>query len=172
MILSAYSNIEKAELERNNNLLKSWRNILESINSNAKNGRNLGANLYSHSRIIDLKNEILLIETDHPAWTQTLKFYQKYILTGLKRSVPELKISLLAFRLKGTNAELHNQLSEEKIKSDIKEQIKKEDEILQNFERKQERIAPENSDFEKPMPQNLQDILSKLKNDILNDEKC
>ncbi|MBR1535519.1 MAG: DUF721 domain-containing protein [Treponema sp.] len=174
MILNACQNIEKAELERNNKLLKTWRTTLESIRSNAKNGENLGTNLYTHSRIIDLKNDILLVEADHPAWIQTLRLYQKYILTGLKRNVPELKISSLAFRLRGTNAELHSQISEEKARSEIEERVKKEEEALKNFDREASAFKVESNNTElvkKSLPKSLQETLDRLKNEILNDEK-
>ena len=166
MIMTAYANIEKSKLEQNNNLLKFWRTTLESIRSNAKNGENLGANLYSHSRIIDLKNGILLVEADHPGWIQTLRLYQKYILKGLNQKIPDLKISSLAFRLKGTNAELHSNISEEKIRNDLEKKIQKEDEILQKFDEK--RVS--NSENQKTLPENLQKILDKLKTDILETE--
>ena len=170
MIMTTFTNIERAQIEKNNNLLKTWRAILESIRSNVKNGENLGANLYAHSRVIDLKNGILLIETDHPGWIQTFRFYQKYILTGLKRKVPELEISSLAFRLRGTNVELHSQISEEKIRNNIEERIRSEEHVIQNFDKNRKK----NSSFSEELniiPENLQKILDKLKNDILTDSK-
>lgn len=169
--MTAFTNIERAEVEQNNKLLKSWRFTVQSIKSNAKNGENLGMNLYSHSRVIDLKNGILLVECDHPGWIQTLRLYQKYILTGLKRGVPELKISSLAFRLRGTNSELHAQNSEEKIRSEISERIEKEDAVLRNFdgqnENQQNQTDSENHAEKKKMPENLREILDRLKSDML-----
>lgn len=177
MIMTAFTNIERAEVEKNNKLLKTWRLTLESIRSNAKNGENLGINLYSHSRVIDLKNGILLIEADHPAWIQTLRIYQKYILTGLKRGVPDVKISSLAFRLRGTNAELHSQLNEEKIRNNIEERIQKEEKVIQEFDEKNHatstdsRQNEDNSSQNKEIPENLRQILDRLKADILTDSK-
>lgn len=168
-------NIEKAELEKNDKLLKSWKYVVSSIKSNSINGENLGMNLYSHSRVIDLKNEILLVECDHPGWIQSMRFYQKYILTGLKRGVPDVKISSLAFRLRGTDIELHNQLSEEKIRSEFNQRLEKEDAVLKEFDRKQKNLSlesegnKENSEEKKEMPENLRKILDRLKNDILTE---
>ena len=193
MIMTAFTNIERAEVEKNNKLLKTWRVTLESIRSNAKNGENLGANLYAHSRVIDLKNGILLVEADHPAWIQTLRIYQKYILIGLKRGVPDVKISSLAFRLRGTNAELHSPLTEEKIRSDIEERIQKEEKVIQEFDEKNRAASSDsnapvsrsefrkdsqnsvqtedNSSQNKEIPENLRQILDRLKADILTDSK-
>lgn len=163
-------NIEKSELERNNKVLKSWKYVVTSIKSNGINGNNLGMNLYSHSRVIDLKNGILLVETDHPGWIQTFRMYQKYILTGLKRGIPELKITSLAFRLRGSNVELHNKMNEEKIREEMKSKIEKEDEVLRNFDAAQENRDNKSSE-KKEIPENLQRILDRLKSDILTDNK-
>lgn len=180
MIMTAFTNIERAEVEKNNKLLKTWRFTLESIRSNAKNGENLGINLYSHSRVIDLKNGILLIEADHPAWIQTFRIYQKYILNGLKRGVPDVKISSLAFRLRGSNVELHSQMTEEKIRSNIEERIQKEEKVIQEFDEKNKNLEnsqsqdgenSKNSTQNKEIPQNLRQILDRLKADILTDSK-
>ncbi|MBR1723208.1 MAG: DUF721 domain-containing protein [Treponema sp.] len=169
MIMTAFSNIEKAELENNNKLLKTWGMTLKSIKSSGRNGENLGANLYSHSRIIDLKNGILLVEVDHPGWIQTLRLYQKYILTGLKRNVPELSISSLAYRLRGTKVELHSKISEDKIRNDIEERLLKEDEIIRKFDAGRENIIK--ADIKKEIPENLNEILDRLKNYILTEKK-
>ena len=180
MIMTAFTNIERTEVEKNNKLLKTWRFTLESIRSNAKNGENLGINLYSHSRVIDLKNGILLIEADHPAWIQTFRIYQKYILNGLKRGVPDVKISSLAFRLRGSNVELHSQMTEEKIRSNIEERIQKEEKVIQEFDEKNKNLEnsqsqdgenSKNSTQNKEIPQNLRQILDRLKADILTDSK-
>ena len=162
-------NIEKAELEKNNKLLKSWKFVVSSIKSSGINGENLGANLYAHSRVIDLKSGILLVECDHPGWIQTLRLYQTYILTGLKRGVPEAKISSLAFKLRGTNAELHPQISDEKLKQELQEKLDKEEKVLSEFDKTAAPTAKASSP--KPeMPENLRAILDKLKNDMMEAE--
>ena len=170
--MTAFTNIERAEIENNNKLLKTWHTTLESIQSKAVNGKNLGANLYAHSRIIDLKNGILLVEADHPGWIQTLRLYQKYIITGLKRGVPEVKITSLAFRLKGTNAELHSQISEEQIRKDINNRIQKEENVIREFDTNNRTEAgAEKKSENKEMPENLRKILDRLKTDMMAESK-
>ena len=172
MIMLAVTNIDRAEIEKNNKLLKVWRTTLESIRSAGPNGNNLGTNLYSHTHIIDLKNGILLIEADHPGWIQTLRLYQKYILTGLKRGASELSISSLAFRLRGSNVELHSKINEEKARSDIEKRINREEKMIQNFDdNHSSSINNESPAEKKEIPENLQKILDRLKSDILTDSK-
>ncbi|MBQ9281467.1 MAG: hypothetical protein IJ207_04630 [Treponema sp.] len=176
MIMTAFTNIERTQIEQSNALLKAWKFTVQSIKSNGKNGENLGMNLYSHSRIIDLKNEILLIECDHPGWIQTFRLYQKYILTGLKRG-SEMKISSLAFRLRGTNMELHSEISEERERRNLEKRIEKEEEMIRKFDEGRKNSdglshqEESNSHEKKEIPENLQRILDRLKNDILTDNK-
>lgn len=171
MIMTAFSNIERAELENTNKLFKSWKYVIQSIKSKAENGENLGMNLYAHSRIIDLKNGILLVEADHPGWIQTLRIYQKYIITGLTRGVPESKINSLAFRLKGTDVELHNKITEEKIRSDMKQRMENEQKAIDSFDAKNNVKNSEISQEKKPLPENLQRIFDRMKNDMLTKEE-
>lgn len=79
----------------------------------------IGERLAGNTRVVDLSQGVLLIETDHSGWIQYLRMYQKYILTGLKRKLPDLEIRSMAFKIAGTTARL----------SDVKayeEQLEKE----------------------------------------------
>jgi len=175
MIKNVFSNIEMGQIEESNKLLKSWQYIIESIKSSGINGQNLGKNLYSHCRIIDLKNNVLLIEADHPGWIQTLKLYQNYIIKGLKMNVPDLKVSSLVFRLRGSNVELHSVENPENVRKEMKERYEKDEIALKKFDEEQNKknngeISPEREENRK-LPENLQKILDKLKEDMLtNDE--
>ncbi len=165
MIEAAYVNIEQRKIEQSNSILKYWRTVVESIKSNGRNGENLGKNLASHSRVIDLKNEILLVEADHPAWIQTMKIYQKYIITGLNRRISGVNISSLAFRLKGTDFQLQNKKNEaeiRKINEKFQDRLNREQAVFEKFHEP----SPE-TESKKEMPENLRKILDRLKNDML-----
>lgn len=167
MIMNVFSNIDSSKFEKNNKIICCWKNIIESIKSNGVNGKNLGANLYAHSKIIDVRNGIVLVETDHPGWIQTLKLYQNYILTGLRKAVPELSVSTIAFRVKGNDVHLSKTESEtaKSVKAQMMEKIEKEELILKKYEKKVENYNNKTSG--KEMPENLKKILDKLKNDML-----
>lgn len=166
MIEAAFTNIEKSKFEQSGSILKYWRIVLESIKSSARNGENLGKNLASHSRVIDLKNGILLVEADHPAWIQTLKIYQKYIIKGLNMRISNLKISSMAFRLKGTDYQLHYKKNEndiERFNERMMAKLEKEQSAFEKFDlNKNENLAEK-----KEIPENLKKILDRLKNDML-----
>jgi len=60
--------------------------------------RAAGERLSAHSRPVDVRNGIVIVEADHPGWVQLLQLEQKRILDAIKRSFPELGISGIAFK--------------------------------------------------------------------------
>ena len=66
MISAAFGSIEKSSLEKNNKFFNSWKKIITGISS-------YGQHLYEHTSIIDIKNGVLLLETDHSGWIQILQ---------------------------------------------------------------------------------------------------
>jgi hypothetical protein len=52
-----------------------------------------------HSRIKELDQGILLIETDHPGWKQIIQTKQGMILNDFRRSFPDLEISGISLML-------------------------------------------------------------------------
>ncbi|MBR0031855.1 MAG: DUF721 domain-containing protein [Treponema sp.] len=164
MIMTVFQNIESAQLIESNKILSSWKTVLESITS-WKNGEILktGEKLYAHSRLVDLKNGVLLVEADHSGWIQLLHTYQNFIISGLKKNIPELEIDSMVFRLKGSDFGLKNvdydkQMAVEKAK--LKMQYKKQEEVLKKFE------MPKTSGT-KELPENLKKIFADMKNSML-----
>ncbi|MBR4374088.1 MAG: DUF721 domain-containing protein [Treponema sp.] len=101
--------IDQKTIVAGDKILRSWRAIIESIRPNSrttKNAENYGKNLASHSKIVDFRNGILLVEADHSSWLQMLQLHKKYILGCIQRRFPDLAVSTLAFRLRGSNVGL------------------------------------------------------------------
>lgn len=147
IISNIFENISTEKMNDNINMINSWKSVLMSINS--RTNKNIGNLLVSHTKVIDLKNKVLLIETDHPGYIQTLQMYNSYILRGLKQKVPELEITYLSFRLKGTNFKLPDvEMPKNKF-----ETIEKE-ELIKNF------------DVNKDLPKDLMENFNKLKKEI------
>lgn len=116
-----------SEMNDSLKIIKGWQKVILSIREfNRKEGQSsVGDFLLEHSRIIDLKNGVLLIETDHPGWTQKLQFHKKYIINGLRKEFPTLEINGLAFRLKGENINLskyEEKNNQEEVKNTISQQ--------------------------------------------------
>ena len=121
-----------------------WRTVVSRIKSNAENSERddlidkrmpLGERLASNTRVLDLKNGVLIIESDHPGWIQYLKFYQSFIIKGLKMENPDLKITSLAFRLKGKEEkeiDIYEQALK-KARAEMEERFKKNEEEARKF---------------------------------------
>jgi hypothetical protein len=60
--------------------------------------RAAGERLSAHSRPVDVRNGIVIVEADHPGWIQLLQLEQKRILDTIKHSFPELEITGIAFK--------------------------------------------------------------------------
>ncbi|MGI5058712.1 DciA family protein [Treponema pectinovorum] len=168
MITRIFKNISPSQIEQGNKIVNLWREIVESIKSNSINGENIGKNMASHSKVVDLKNGILLVEADHPGWIQMLGNYKKYILRGFEMKIPELKINSLAFRLAGTNAELlkvNSKINEQKERLNEEKKIEKEQKVLENsgFAYKSYQEKKE----ENKLPPELQKMFDDMKKDML-----
>lgn len=164
-IVSAFfENIENQKIENSSKILVAWKKTVQKISGN-------GEQLFDHSRIVDLKNGILLVETDHPAWSQMLQLHKKFILTGLKRICADAKIETLAFRVRGNNATLADagkKIADYEMKK-YSEKLESDEKILleKGF------LENENSKNEENLPDNLKEIFERMKSTAMksNDEK-
>ena len=86
-----------------------WKKVLSSIRGYGSD-MDIGEKLAAHSRIIDLKNDILFLETDHSGWIQLFYLHKKSILRSLKKEFPELTINGFSFTLKSTEKKTGNEL--------------------------------------------------------------
>ena len=96
IITSLFENISPEKMKSVMNVLNGWKSTVGSIKSTSN--KNLGEYLVAHTKVIDLKNGILLVETDHPGYIQILQMYKDYILRGLKQKYPELEINCLTIK--------------------------------------------------------------------------
>lgn len=150
LLTKVIDNLGDNRFENASSMRTVWKDIILSIRgpkySHIEKPVFLGEKLYSHTKIIDLVNTVLLVEVDHSGWIQTLQFYNAYILRGLKKKIPELEILSIAYRVKGSNFEIkglekHRQnhvevdtdkdINDEKIKLKIKNDLP--DELKEKF---------------------------------------
>jgi hypothetical protein len=99
-LAAIFDEVNIGDLRDAQKLSRAWKSIVLGIKApNPETDPNRGEKMYSHSKLVDLKNGVLFIETDHPGWSQMFQLHRDYILTGLKKAAPELEISALALRL-------------------------------------------------------------------------
>jgi len=154
LINSLYASIDMETLNTTNKFVDSWKKIVSGIKPD-------GTKLASHSRIIDLKNNILLVETDHPGWTQLLQMRRKYILNGLKLKFPQLEIHTIAFKLKSDNFKIKEKNQEatyEAIDKVLDKRLEGEESSL---------TCKENNNESYKLPSDLKKRLDNLRDCIL-----
>lgn len=129
---SVFSNIDAARVSQGNDIINVWEETVQKI-------YNYGPKLVGHTRVVDLKNGVLLVETDHPGWNQILNTYKDFLIKGLKMKIKDLEISTLAFKVKGTSVALSESYEESKKRQD-QELIEK----LESNEKKLEKMGYKN----------------------------
>jgi len=164
IINSSFKNISKADYNNSNSLLSIWEKVLLRIRSNIN--PNEGRNLASHSRVVDFKNGILLVEADHPGWIELLQLHKRYIINGLNMENRAVKVESLAFKLKGKQGNLfdpeEHKYSTEEVKEEIMRRAEEEEKKLNNFKLNDEKVTQN-----KELPPELALIFEDLRKNML-----
>lgn len=171
LIHRTFENISVEGSKSANRIVESWRNVLSRIKSvNPQMNPNEGENLIDHSRVVDLKNGMLLIEADHPGWISLLQFHKKFILKGMQMSVPDANINSIVFRLRGTRDEISSQGEREKIvRANIEKRIEIEEKNLNQANLPHQNVQKTYKIEE--LPPELAEIFADLKNTMLTKSK-
>jgi hypothetical protein len=83
---SLFSDFNSEGLNQANSFLRSWKEIA-------------GEKISAHSRVMDVDRGNVVVEVDHPGWSQQLLFRKKQIVNALARGYPELGIKNLVIRV-------------------------------------------------------------------------
>lgn len=158
----------------NQELPNVWKSVVSNIHSKKYESEDsekrmpIGERLAGNTRVIDLKNGVLLVETDHSGWIQYLNMYKKFILTGLKMKLPELKITSLAFRVSGSNVSLSESYEEHlaKEKKIAEEKFEKQEQQLNEYY-KNKKNDSQKSSVKSELPPEMLSIFESIKRDML-----
>ena len=88
-----FGNLSVEDTRKAVTITNEWKKIVSRIkpspNSSVRN-ENIGNNLADHSRVVDLKTGVLLVEADHPGWISLLQFYKSFIPAYIqnRRNIP------------------------------------------------------------------------------------
>lgn len=168
MITEIFTNISNEDLRNSNDLCNIWKKVCSGIKSNRDS--HYGEKIAAHSNVVDLKNGILLVETDHSGWNQILQMYSKFILRGLHMNLPQLTIETLAFRTKGSEANLVLNYAEEyeKAADKMKRKIEQDEKESEDF---CNRNLDKKSEKKSEIPPEFQAKLDSLFNSLLTNSK-
>lgn len=168
-----------------NELPSVWKKVVSKVHSYKNESEDsekrmpIGERLAGNTRVVDLKNGILLIETDHSGWIQYLKMYQKFIINGLKRELPELKITSFAFRIAGSQAALADVYNEQisKMNKEFNDKLDKQEKEIDSYYKKidskkeKNGLEQKNSASESKLPPELLEKFASMKESLLTNSK-
>lgn len=171
MLQAANINVDSA-----NAICNVWKKVVSKVHSYKDESENsekrvpIGERLAGNTRVVDLKNGVLLIETDHPGWIQYLRMYQKFIINGLKMNIPEIKITSLAFRVAGEKASL-SESYESQLKKERKEmeaRLEQQEKELKKYEDKRSSAGKKQENEGSELPAELLAKFESIKNSMLD----
>ncbi len=81
-----FKKIVPEETRRSSEVFHGWENIV-------------GAETALHVEPVDIRNHSLLLESDHPGWSQKIRMRQDGILKSIRNKYPELEIRSLKIRI-------------------------------------------------------------------------
>lgn len=149
LISNIFSNLNES-MKDANKTISVWKEVLYSI----KNAKIDGSQLADHSKILEFKNGILVVETDHPGRIQLFQMYKNYIQTGINRKCPDLNVKNILFKLKK---------SEKNKKEDNVEEIIREKLLADNIDDEFEKKYPSNSEIKSELPDEIKAIFERMK---------
>jgi len=59
-----------------------------------------GKDIADHSKVVDIKKEIVFVETDHPGWLQIINLKKELILNKINEKFPEKEVKEIKVILK------------------------------------------------------------------------
>lgn len=166
-----FSGIDIENSKKAVSVANEWKKIvsrLKPAQNSINQSSSFGSNIADHSRVVDLKNGILLVEADHPGWISLLQFYKNYILKGFKMALPELSIHNIVFKISGTRGELHetNEEREQRARKILEKQMEAEDKI--DGEQQSEIYSKRRN---RELPPELKSIFQNIERDMLTNDK-
>lgn len=86
VVSALFSGIDSSAIAKANSFSRGWK---ESV----------GERIASHSKVIDVDKGSVIIEVDHPGWSQEIQFRKDHIIKILSASFPEFAIKNLVIRV-------------------------------------------------------------------------
>ena len=86
VVNALFSGLNTQSMETANSIVRGWKETV-------------GDKIASHSKIIDVNKGNLIVEVDHPGWSQQILFRKKQIITVLSTNFPDLQIRNIILRV-------------------------------------------------------------------------
>lgn len=151
IVTSLFSTVDGNRLREANEFYGNWRSLV-------------GEKLAAHSRVVDVDRGIVVVEVDHPGWSQQLSFVKKRVLSDLARTFPALGIKAMVVRVRPENGDEYHRpdvavgAGALRVSLTVKE-VEVDGEALESVNGEP---APHNGALDTP----LQDVLNRLRESI------
>ncbi len=86
VVSALFSGIDPSAMAKATSFSRGWK---ESV----------GERIASHSRVVDVDKGSIIVEVDHPGWSQEIQFRKDHIIRILSSSFPEFGIKNLVLRV-------------------------------------------------------------------------
>jgi len=86
VVSALFSGIDPSSIAKANSFSRGWK---ESV----------GDRIASHSKVIDVDKGSIIVEVDHPGWSQEIQFRKDHIIRTLSSGFPEFGIKNLVIRV-------------------------------------------------------------------------
>lgn len=143
-ISKLFSALENEKFEQANSFLKNWETIV-------------GERFSSHSRVIDVNKGCIIVEVDHPGWSQQIQFVKKRVIKELRENFPELDIKTLAIR----DASVCKNPYERQTGTIGEGIVRKKSTVEANFKENEDSVK-----IDEELDDPLKDVLSRLRESI------
>ena len=159
------SDVNRSRMNDSSNILEKWKSIITSIRSVVN--PDCGKTMYFHSRIIDIKDDVIILQVDHPGFIQLFENHKKYILRGIQMKIPQLKIRNITYRLdKKDNYNTQRDLTRQEMEHAIDKETAKNGQSAVKTNENDCRISEK-----KGYPPELQAIFDRMRDSILTNDK-
>ena len=131
----------------------------------------VGEKQAAHSKLIDIKHQTAIIETDHPGWSQQILLNKRRIIRNFQKKYPQLEVKDISVMVVSAKEYNKNGAADNlKINYHDDKQPMKSFQILPFSENKQNILAGKSLNV-KP-PRELQVLLAQLGKTIAENEKA
>lgn len=86
VVNALFQGFNDSDMRQASSFIRSWREIV-------------GEKISAHSRVVDVDKGCIVVEVDHPGWSQQILFIKKRVIGELSRAYPELGIRTMAIRV-------------------------------------------------------------------------
>lgn len=123
----------------------------------------VGEKYAAHSKLIDIKHQNAVIETDHPGWCQQILLNKRYIIKNFQKKYPQLGVKNISVIVSSQYADFHHSLDSS---SEVGNRHKARDTVDSVLTRQEGSIKT--SDTTKAeLPYEIQEAFERLKKSII-----